>query len=334
MLNEPVYRAQLTDAKRRRVPWYEIASAIQALQAWRSHDDRGLPWIAYAGDVSGYTPVALREMLRTYKASLELSTASGVSIETTFSRIPMYALEIISRIYKLDTVKAMDILKTYVENRLSIESLKHEYEIVKSDKSGQTSNGVVGRKASDDFEQSCYRALAKWDHPIVTEIYEQHETTTGWAPPSLIKWMSKSKRFSPSFAILEHVVGEDTHISAADCAMMHGWSEERIVQKLIYTDFMSKSFRRFWLLIPVWTSSVSIEKIIQQLEIDSIGLISVNPDDLTMKSHLSASVNTEIKRKALIERDALMRRAAEGVVAMRTEKAEIQDDEDIAAFRP
>lgn len=308
MGNELFWRAQLADARKRRVPWHEISRAINALQAWRSHDDDGLSWITYAAGVTGYTPVALREMLRTFSACVELSTKAGVSMETIIRSIPMYALEIIGRIANIDQQTAINTIASYVGKKLSVGDLKQIYTDTKDANSGRASNAILGKKAYNDFEKSCFRALIESRELIVEEVRLIYSPEEAEFPIRLAKWMSRSKRFSPSFALVEYVDDAHRRINALDCALLQGWSEDRIVQRLIYVDFVSQSFSRFWLLVPSWSEFNSALKLARQLEISSIGLISVNPYDQKLNVLIKAPLNGFIKREALIERDLLIER--------------------------
>ena len=300
-----VPRAQLINARANRVPWYDIVRALQSLQASRAHDERGLPWIAYAGEVSGYTAVALREMIRTYNACTEISEKSKVPLDRIIMLIPMYALEMLTRIWNIDPKIAHSILLNYEKRKISIEEMKTVYNDVKNNSNNRASNAIIGKKAAIDFEVLCYSSILKTDNFIRVQLYEDDRNDKYKKLCKIVKWMRRSKRFSPSFALVENMSASSSVIDAIDCALLQGWSEDRIVQRLIYIDFVSKSFHRFWLLVPSWSQIEDARRLITELEITGFGLVSVNPDTLEMKSLIPAPINKSIIRESLIEPDLI-----------------------------
>ena len=276
-VNERFQRAVLTDARGRRVPWYEIVRAIQDLQSQAINDEHGRPWIAYAQDVSGYNYIQLREMIRTYDTVKWLESCLKISSKDIFTSFPKHNIEIVSRIRKINEESAIEVFHRMLKEKLTVNSLREIYDDIKDKKKTVRSGVSLGKTLSTDFERNCFSLIKDQRHEFYKYLDEKIDEQD-MRSCKIVEFTGKHEYISPSFVIVTNYGGSNNFIIAVDCAFTSIENDERIARRLKNASFDAAYFSKLYLMVPSWTHISRINTIKDKLDIKDVGIFSADID--------------------------------------------------------
>ena len=102
---------KISDARRRKMPWFEVAKVLGEAEQGSLLDPTGRPWIKVCAEVSGYSANLLRRFQAALRFGEQLVQQGHVTSLAEVQRQSFSHLEIIARIYEIDPAIAVRLIK-------------------------------------------------------------------------------------------------------------------------------------------------------------------------------------------------------------------------------
>lgn len=266
----------LTDARRKKAPWYELVEALRVLEATSLADEEGRPWVKVAAAASEFTTNQLRQMDRTLSA-LEAFAANNPSLSlTSILSLPFSHLELIVRIAKADRAMAEKLLTEESNSgRRTYRDLRDRYDEIRSRMTGRASSRSAGQQSKHQFTKSCFDLLSMKHNLQALCSYD-----AGFDRIKLLKWSGTFQYASPDFVILHSINGRN-FVYGLECLMIYGdVHQDGSVREILKAATEATFFKKYFVLVPPWSPVDLLGQHIETLELHTVGRVLVEAGKL------------------------------------------------------
>jgi len=258
--------ATLKSAKRRRVPWYEVAKAVMLVEDASPLSPEGRPWIEVAEYLSGYDAPLLRRYIMAHRFIEDASSKSSRMLPA--KKWSFSLLEILKRIHDVDSEKAVDIVYNNNDGLKQRELSAVLSELRRTSKGKSSSPIAEGKIAAREFCDLCLFVLKNGG---MRELYNKPDSKE----PTILRWRVPHRWVSPDLAIIHD---NNKEIDAVDCYIGLTYNRQDAIRRRIRdVAFESAFFDRFWIIIP-YDSGVGrlFSSFMSEIDLRNVGIIEIN----------------------------------------------------------
>lgn len=276
MVNEAL--ATLKAAKRRGVPWHEVAKAVMLIEGASPQSPEGRPWIDVAVHLSGYDAPLLRRYISAHKF-IEEAARNNEKIssakEWSFS-----LLELLKRIYDADAREAENIV---FNNKGGIKQreLSSRLKAIRKTSFGKAASPIAeGKIAAREFSDLCLKILRSGG---LEELYKNSKSEN----LSIIRWRVPHRWVSPDFAVVH---ADERQVDAVDCYLgLNANRQDAIRRRIRDIKWESNFFDRFWVVVPYesgagWLFSRFMREVKEIEKLRKIGLVEISIEEKIIKN--------------------------------------------------
>ena len=288
----------LTDARSREVAWPLIVEALRELTKASSIDDQGRPWIEVAAHLTGYTTNHLRLGQRTFTMITDFIVKNKLPVHALDWHIS--SLEVITRISKIDSRRAKDILTS--KNQYSLRQLRDLYDKTRDEAGSKVSAMSAGHKAAKEFTKKLLSTLS--DIECLREFLSLDQGV--WLG-SLKVWPGRHPYVHPDFYI-DFTINGELHLAAFEGLRFYGDVTSQVATKAALKAAVEATFfSQYYWCIPSWISTVDLERLREELGLLNVGIVTISEAKIESILHpLGSSVHDRqailLKDKAILQR--------------------------------
>lgn len=260
---------KISDARQRKVAWFEVAKVLGEAELGSLLDPAGRPWLKVCSEVSGHSANLLRRFQAVLRYGERLVQQGHLVSLAEFQKLPFSHLEIIARISEIDAEMAVRLIK---RDKVDAFKLPTTYLGLQGLLEEQRAGGKAAAKA---FPTAAGMASAARFKEKAFKLLDNK--LLGFEKEMAIRTKSGLILPSPDYFIMKEKTIRRYYTFAIDLIDIRGADQTILTKKYILPEIIKASFFDvLWIVISGQESWFFERKLCQLGGDDNIGIIVID----------------------------------------------------------